>query len=233
MAYYVRFFHNNMRIACRIIIVIFFLLVALALHRYFVKSWTTYYAQKLYKEPRPLLIQALEYFKTDLQEKKALDLGAGVGNDTAYLLAQGWHVWANDAESEALVLMKMRADIQLYAYNAILMHKSFSDLPWAVLPQFDLVYAGYSLPFVPHLEFMLLWQNVVQAIKPGGIFAAHFFDYDHGAFNQWTRRNMTFFTKEALLELFHAFKIESFKEIHEKNAQGVLEHSYEVIARKI
>lgn len=222
-----------MRTIFRLISILLFLLTASLLYKYFNKSWMPYYQEKLYKQPRPLLIKALEYVRTDLQEKNALDLGAGVGNDTAYLLSHGWRVWANDAEEGALTLIKSRTDIQPYIHNVTLMHKSFSGLPWATLPQFDLVYAGYSLPFVPPSEFILIWQNVVQVIKSNGIFAGHFFDSDHGAFNWWTRRNMTFFTKEELHELFRDFRIESFQEIHEKNAQGILEHSYEVIARKL
>ena len=120
-------------------ILLLLLLGGLIMHKYFFKSWTPYYQEKLYQEPRPLLIQALGFFKDSFYEKQALDLGAGAGNDIAYLLKHGWKVWANDVQEEAIKVIASRNDIQPYIHNLILMPKSFIDLPWDSFPQFDLI----------------------------------------------------------------------------------------------
>ena len=205
----------------------------IAVRKYFFKSWTPYYQEKLYKEPRPLLVKSLEFFKDNFQEKLALDLGAGAGNDTAYLLKQGWKVWANDIEQEAIRVISLRNDISSLAHNLTLIHKGFTDLPWDSFPQFDLVYAGCSLPFAKPSEFMGIWYYITQAVKPGGIFAGHFFGPDHGAFNWWEKRKMTFLTKEQLLAIFEGFQIETFEECYEQDERGLFDHSFSVIARKI
>jgi SAM-dependent methyltransferase len=119
----------------------------LALRKYFFKSWRPYYEEKLYKAPRPLLVKALAFVQ-DSSQKRVLDLGAGAGNDTAYLLKQGWKVSANDIQEEAIEIIRSRQDIQPYSHSLVLMHKDFNDLPWNEFPQFDLIYAGYSFfPF--------------------------------------------------------------------------------------
>ena len=222
--------NKSVKLVLLSISIIFF---GIAIRRYFFKNWAPYYQKKLYKEPRPLLLKALDCFNNTFQEKRALDLGAGTGNDTAYLLKHGWKVWANDIEPEAIKVIASRNDIEPYAQNLILMQKSFIDLPWAHLPQFNLIYAGYSLPFAHPLEFMKIWNHIVQAIKPGGIFAGHFFGEYHGAFNWWVKRKMSFFTKEQLLRLFDDFHIDLFEELHETSKSGVIDHSFNVVAKKI
>ncbi len=215
-----------------LVILVFLVSGTIWIKKYFFKSWTSYYQEKLYKDPRPLLIKSLTYFNDSSHEKRALDLGAGAGNDTAYLLKHGWKVWANDAEKEATNIIASRHDIEPYRHNLTIVEKSFSEIPWNDLPQFDLVYAGYSLPFINQSKFKEVWSHIVQAIKSNGIFAGHFFGPDDGGFNWWTRRNMTFFTKKDLLNLFEGFQIEFLKEFHEKNEQGVWDHSYKVVLRK-
>lgn len=216
-----------------IILSIIILLSGIFFYKYFFKSWSPYYQEKLCKEPRLLLLKTADLFSELPNEKKnALDLGAGTGNDTAFLLKNGWHVWANDIEKEAIKIIASREDILPYKKNLVLIHKSFIDLPWHTLPQFDLIYAGYSLPFATPTDFMEIWKQIKQALLPEGLFAGHFFGSDHGGFNWWIKRKMNFFTKEQLLELFNGFTIEFFEELYQKNKQGILDHSFNVIARK-
>jgi len=223
--------HSTIIIALALVLAIFLCLLS---YRYFFKSWTPYYQEKLYKEPRPLLIEALKLFEQfPNKEKKALDLGSGVGNDTAFLLKNGWQVWANDVEREAIDIIASRKDVQDYKEKLILVHKDFVDLPWRDFPKFDLIYASYALPFARRNDFMKIWEHIVQELSSGGIFAGHFFGPGHGAFNWWIKRKMTFLTKDQLLEMFKDFKIEFFNEFYEKNNSGIFNHSFDVIAKKI
>lgn len=208
------------------------LTTAVYVYRYFFKSWSPYYQQKLYKEPRPLLTQALNFLEQN-KEKKALDLGAGVGNDTAYLLKNGWEVWANDVEKEAIELISSRRDIAPYKNKLMLIHKGFSELPWDNFPQFNLIYAGYSLPFARPNEFMNMWNQIRNHLTHNGVFAGHFFGPDHNGFNAWTKSKMSFFTKDDLIGLLEGLKIIVLEEYYEKASNGSIDHSFDVIARKI
>ena len=184
------------------VLIALILIMGLSAYKYFFKSWSSYYQEKLYKEPRPLLIQVLKiYDHYPHAEKKALDLGAGVGNDTAFLLKNGWSVWANDKESEALKILSTRKDIELYKDKLTLVEGSFTDIAWQTLPQFNLIYASYSLPFLTRDDFLQVWKHIITALESGGILAVHFFGSGHGGFNAWEKRGMNFFTKEEIQAL--------------------------------
>jgi len=209
------------------------LLLGVALQKYFFKSWTPYYQEKLYQAPRPLLVKALSLIKISATKTKmVLDLGAGAGNDTAYLLQNGWQVWAEDAEAEAIKVIAERTDLASYKNNLTLLHKSFVEIPWAQLPKFDLIYASYALPFAHHKDFFKIWQQIVNDLPVGGLFVGSFFGPDHQAFNWWTKRKMTLVSKAQLQEMLQDFKIELLEESHEKDDRGIFDHSFNVIARK-
>src|SRR5207244_4263975 len=106
----------------RFLFIVFLSIIAgIKVYRYLFKSWKPYYQEKLYKEPRPLLVKAIELIgKHGGKEKRALDLGAGAGNDTVFLLKNGWRVWANDVESEAIKIIAARTDIEPYKQNLVL-----------------------------------------------------------------------------------------------------------------
>lgn len=215
--------------------VIFAMVIAsVGCYKYFFKSWLPYYQEKLYKDPRPLLVQALQIFNEHPSAgKKALDLGAGAGNDTALLLKNGWQVWANDKEAEAIQVISTRTDIEPYRKNLTLIHASFTDLPWDSFPLFDLIYAGYALPFVDRGSFNDVWDNIVNALQPNGLIAVHFFGTHHEGFNRWERRNMIFFTKEDIIDLLKGFEIIVLEESCDKNDRGIMDHSFSVVAKKL
>lgn len=195
--------------------------------------WRPYSPAKIVKEPRKLTVDVIRLSEEKSQkEKLALDLGAGAGHDTAYFLKNGWRVWANDEEEESINFMANRDDIKPYKNNLTLMQKSFLDLPWDTFPQFNLIYASFSLPFVSRHNFYTVWSNVENALASGGIFAGTFFGPDHGVFSWWVNLRMTFLTKQACLDLFKNFTVLRFEEYHENNDEGYMEHVFTVIAQK-
>lgn len=217
----------------KIILVIVMVVFGLSVYKYFFKSWTPYFQEKLYKDPRPLLVQALQIFDEDpAKEKNALDLGAGAGNDTAFLLKNGWTVWANDREVEAIRIIPTRKDIEPYKEKLTLIQSGFADLPWDSFPQFNLIYAGYSLPFLDKDSFYHVWNNIVNALVPNGLLAVHFFGDKHEGFNAFEKRSMSFFIKEEILDLFKGFDIKIFEESCDKNDHGVMDYSFGVVGKK-
>src|SRR4051794_13640401 len=68
----------------------------------------------------------------------ALDLGAGAGRDTRYLLAQGWRVTAVDQEAASIALLKELSQDRLQAVQS-----SFEDFTFG-RETYDLVSAQFA-----------------------------------------------------------------------------------------
>jgi trans-aconitate methyltransferase len=198
--------------------------------KYFFKSWSPYYQEKLYKQPRTLLLQALQFCNT--HHHTALDLGAGAGNDTAYLLQHGWSVWANDKEREALDIIASRKDILPYLNHLTYIHSSFTNIPWNDLPLFNLIYASYALPFLTKEDFYIVWNHVINQLQADGIIALHLFGDQHQAFNAWQRQHMSFFNKQEVSLLLKNLDIKILEESCERNDRGIMDHSFTIIVQK-
>jgi SAM-dependent methyltransferase len=63
------------------------------------QSWEKYYQEHINKPVRPLLLKAFKGLQPTTGT--ALDLGAGNGHETLYLLACSWQVYAIDAQPAA------------------------------------------------------------------------------------------------------------------------------------
>lgn len=197
------------------------------------RDWHSHFQKRLYQEPRPLLMQALEiYDKSAHKEKTALDLGAGAGNETAFLLQNGWTVWANDREKESIEIIGSRKDVLPYKNKLTLIQKSFTDIPWENLPSFSLICAIYALPFIDKNNFHTTWNAIVNHLETNGILAVSLFGNQHDVFGWWEKRSMSFFTKQQVLDLLKNFDIKIFEEFCEKNDEDVMEHIFTVVAQK-
>jgi SAM-dependent methyltransferase len=195
-------------------------------------KWDKYYKNKMYLPPRDLVVKvvdSLPFFRT------ALDLGCGVGNETAFLIVSGWNVWAIDSEPKAIEILNRRNDIITFDKLWTIVSK-FEDLNWNSLPQFDLVCANYSLPFCNPDRFDDVWASIKMKINTHGMFAGHFFGINHQGFSDSEMKNMNFWTREQLLEIFGDFEIEYFNEIEKDGTSGTgmkcHTHTFEIIAQK-
>lgn len=197
------------------------------------RDWSPHFQKRLYQQPRDILIQALKISEALPQtQKMALDLGAGAGNETAYLLQHGWTVWANDREQESIDIISNRKDVQSYKDKLTLICASFTDIPWNTLPSFNLITAIYALPFLDKNSFSSVWNNIINHLEPNGIIAITLFGPQHAVFGWWEARSMSFFTKEEVLQLFKNFDIKNFEEFSEKNDDEVMEHIFTIVAQK-
>ena len=129
----------------------------------------TFKSFKLKMPPRPMAAKALELFggKTGTM----VDLGAGEGSDCAYFLAHGWDVVAVDINTGGIENM-LKTIGDKYIGRVTVIKKRFHNV---AIPAADLVIANYSLPFCDARHFPSVWENVKNAIKPGGRFAGTFF----------------------------------------------------------
>ena len=196
------------------------------------QGWNKYYTKKLYLPPSQVTQNAVNLFsKTGL----AIDFGCGCGNDSAFLLQNGWTVWAIDGEPLAIEILKKRKDI---SQQSLLFANSerFEEINWNNLPKVDLFLAVNALPFCKKEKFKEVWSHLTETIQPQGRFAGHFFGPRYQGFTDKERQLMTFLSKEEVLELFKDFDIEFFDEKEEAGKSGtgreIYSHIFEVIAKK-
>ena len=190
-------------------------------------GWEEYYRAVRGRPPRQLLLDALAYFR-DSVHRKAIDLGSGDGTESALLLERGWHVLAIDGEPASIkhLLAKISKEQQTRLQTQV---SKFEDV---VLTPVDLVHASLSLPFCPPEHFDAFWAKIVDAVKPGGLFAGQFF----GVRDSWANElDMTFHTEEQVSKMLEDFEIKYF---HERDEDGDAVsgpkhwHVFTVIARK-
>jgi tellurite methyltransferase len=127
--------------------------------------WTDYYEAQGDREPRELLLWALDTFGSGVRD--AIDIGCGAGIDTAAILQRGWNVFAFDGEQDGIDRLLARTPpAQMPRLRA-----KVGGIEDVELPTADLVWAGYSLFFVAPERFMSSWQRILASVRPGGRFA--------------------------------------------------------------
>lgn len=192
-------------------------------------DWSEFQKKMTSIPPRPILLKVLELFKDF--KGYAVELGCGSGVDTIHLINSGWKVYAVDGTTDGFENIKASipenklSDVEFIKAN-------FEDL---TIPDADLVYSSYSIPFCRQEAFDAFWNNIVRAIKSGGRFAGHLFGEQDG----WKNfiNNITLKTKSEIIDLFKNFDIEYFDELCEDrpsvNVGGIKRwHVFEIIAVK-
>ncbi len=193
-------------------------------------DWTAYYHARRGRPPRPLLLDVMTRFGSNVSGRGllAIDLGCGEGSDTLALLQSGWRVLAIDQQPEALALLQEQVEEGLQSQLQTMV-ASFEAL---TLPPANLIYASYSLPFCQPAHFATLWQQIEANLCQGGRFAGQLF----GDRDEWAERDsMTFLSKADAQALFTRFDVELFHEVDEdgKAVSGPKHwHYFDVIARK-
>lgn len=162
-------------------------------------DWSAFFAAQTGRDPRPTLQSALGL--RDAQPGFALDLGAGEGSDTRFLLRQGWRVHAIDGAEGAEE--RIRASVGPELQGRLTVEQcAFEDI--AELPPADLVYSGFALPFCKPAAFPDLWLAIREAMEPSGWFAGELF----GPHDSWSdRTDMNFHDRAAVDTLLAGLKV--------------------------
>lgn len=163
----------------------------------------------------------------NLQEKIAIDLGAGVGNDAKFLIDKGFKVTCVDKEEKSKEIIMNRIENK---ENLKFIISNFEDIK---LHKADLVYSCFSLHFCKPDKFDKLMEEITKNIISGGYFVGNFL----GKEDEWSnRKTMTFLSKEQVLKYFKNFDIIYFAEkkyikdsVTEKNKYW---HVFEIYAKK-
>lgn len=191
-----------------------------------VTDWTPFYAAQAGREPRPTLQRALEL--RDGAPGFALDLGAGEGSDTRFLLQQGWRVHAIDDADAADDRIRANVPADRREYLTV-EQRAFEDI--LELPPADLVYASYALPFCRPAHFPVLWEAIREAMAPSGWFAGELF----GPHDTWAgRTDMNFHDRAAVDQLLEGLDV---LDLIEEDRDGAMVggtkhwHVFHIIAR--
>lgn len=193
-------------------------------------TWYRYAQAKQGNPPRELVRHAANYLLSPAAT--AIDFGAGVGNETKFLVEKGFTVTAIEPDVSVAQLLAKRFPSQ----QVIILSYKFEDKEWHTLPPVDLFVASYSLPYVEPDHFQDVWRQIVNHIKPSGYFVGHFFTPEYGGFNKKERTHMTFLTKKQIEQLFPSFMIKEMTLIDEHvvttSGTQINANYYEVIAQK-
>ncbi len=183
-------------------------------------------------EPRKTVMLAHKYFQMEnVNTGRAVDLGAGTGRDTLFLLRSGWKVCALDEKQQSIDIILDRVEPEHKAGLEVQV-TNFSNM---TLPkEVDLINASFSLPFCKPEHFEHCWKTIVQSLAIGGRFCGHFF----GEHDEWASDpELTIHSLEGIKDLFKPqFKIE-YLQIEQgliPNFDGQMKqwHIYHVVAKK-
>ena len=167
-----------------------------------VPTWSDYYAQNEGREPRERLLQVLASFD---EPGRAIDLGCGAGIDTLAMLRRGWHVFATDAEPEAIDRLRARVPADLQG----LLETRRSRMEDVRLPRAKLVLASFSLFFCDPARFPDVWGRIGSSIAGGGLFVGELL----GDRDTWAPDDdITSFTEAEARALFDGWSLERFDE---------------------
>jgi len=170
-----------------------------------------------------------KFIELDIQPGKAVELGCGAGRDTVYLIKHGWNVTAMDRENVESIIKKRLSENEIKQLRFL--RQDFEHLE---IEKNNLVVANFSLPFCNQDNFKIVWNKIENSLLKNGYFAGNFF----GIRDEWreTKKEMTFFTKEEVMELLKHFEIIEFKEIEKDGVTGLGNmkhwHIFHVIAKK-
>jgi SAM-dependent methyltransferase len=159
---------------------------------------------------------------------QAIEIGFGDGRETLALLEAGWRVLAIDPAPAAAEVLQSQVSADV-ADRLEIRSVPAED---AALVSFDLLYAGYSLPFLGADAFGRFWNAARDRLRPGGILVVNFF----GPRDSWAgREGMRFIDVDAVRRLVDGLELLALDE-EDQDGNSFLGpkhwHVFDVIARR-
>jgi hypothetical protein len=192
-------------------------------------DWAAFYRSTIGREPRPLFAKGMAAVEAaGVVPGQAIEIGFGDGRETLALLEAGWRVLAIDPAPAAAEVLQSQVPA------AVAGRLEIRSVPAedAEMPPFDLLYAGYSLPFLDAAAFDRFWGAARDGLRSGGIFVVNFF----GPRDSWVgRQEMRFIDVEAVRRLVDGLEVLALDE-EDQDGNSFLGpkhwHVFDVIARR-
>jgi tellurite methyltransferase len=197
--------------------------------------------------PRAQLLVAIGAVRSALassdgRRPRALDVGCGPGRELVALLDAGFDVDAFDPYPDMLVraaellattphraaLKEGRVRLRLGTLE--------SEAPRLLTSFYDVIHAGFVLPFVRPIAFNSCWHALVASLREGGVFAGQFFGPNDEFVRAAAEGDMTSHRTEEIDELFTGWDVLEREEIERDGAIGRGKakrwHVHHVVARQ-
>jgi SAM-dependent methyltransferase len=192
-------------------------------------DWAAYYRSTIGREPRPLFAKGMAAVEAaGVAPRQAIEIGFGDGRETLALLEAGWRVLAIDPAPAAAEVLQSQVPAQAAGRLDI---ESVPAEDADLLP-FDLLYAGYSLPFLGAEAFDRFWNVARDRLRPGGFLVVNFF----GPRDSWAGRDgMRFIDVDAVQRLVEGLELLALDE-EDQDGSSFLGpkhwHVFDVIVRR-
>jgi len=170
------------------------------------ESWAAFYRHSAGREPRPLFVKGMAALTAaGVMPQQAVEVGFGDGTETMALLEAGWRVLAIDPSPAAED--RLRSEVPASAADRLTIRSEPAER--VQLPPYDLLYAGYALPFLDAVAFPAFWAGVRDQLRPGGFIVANFF----GPRDSWFgREEMSFLDSDAVRSLAEGLEVVALDE---------------------
>ncbi len=158
-------------------------------------DWAAFYRHSAGRELRPLFAKGIAALdRAGVTPGQAVEIGFGDGTETLALIAAGWRVLAIDPTAAAAE--RLRSLVPASAADRLAVRSEPAET--IELPSFDLLYAGYALPFLEPTAFSGFWARVRRQLRPGGFIVVNLF----GPHDSWLgREGMSFVDRDAVERL--------------------------------
>lgn len=174
--------------------------------------------------PREHLVRAVERCAPLVGpgRPRALDIGCGPGREALFLVRRGFEVVAFDPYPEMLVraadLFAGEADGAELLRSVRFEHATLEAFaPTLGRASFDLVHAGFVLPFVLPQRFDACFASLVACMRTGGVFCGQFFGREDEFIRSAEAGTMSSHDRADLDRMLQPFEV---LEIEEVNRQG-------------
>jgi len=175
-------------------------------------AWTEYYRASAERGPNPFWARVEPFLPSG---GRALDLGAGNGSGTRFLLDRGFEVTAIDSQPESIEYLQglcPEAEIRLSRFEDLVLEPG----AW------DVVMGVFAFFFVSGVEFPRFWDQVRGSVRPGGLLGGQLL----GPKDDWATRGYAVHTATEVTALTMEFEMIFREEVDRpgQTIQGVPKH---------
>ncbi len=186
-------------------------------------KWEKYQNDTYENKHNHLLDEVIKYLKPN---SKIIDFGCGSGNDTVFMIKQGFKVLAIDKVINNTFFSERLTNSQME--NLTLKTCTFENFEFE---KCDMIMSFFALPFCNSAKFLEVWGNIYNCLNKNGLFVGQLF----GDRDKWRKaKTINTFSKDEVLSLLERYEILYFKEI-EYNIENSKKkwHYFDIIAKKI